>query len=372
MYDNYIAPPPGFVLGPDGLYENPQTGDWIDTMGNINPGGGQSFASGGSTSPIGNASSLASMYDMLPSSAASSAAQGGMSMAPTATEAALQIGAGAPTQAANMSVAPALPGAFDLAGIGSAGNFLLPAAGALGAYHTAFKPSGSYGKNALKGAASGAAMGSYFGPPGAVVGGVLGGLGGFAASKFRDKDQWKTEGNRLDKLTKDGAYIPEHLRAEMPTKGRSYESMMNQSVDPDFIGFDPSGRWTNNKFNMSRNVADLRPEDIVNYATFAERDKDWFRKDMNERLAFADKTLKAGAVTEGKGSVNVDWKKFDSQPSQTTDIKPMQKDPGRKTAPAGQIPKAASQPAQQSNQAKAVMPRMPLNRQFAFIPRRAA
>ena len=85
--------------------------------------------------------------------------------------------------AAPGAAAESAPGAFSLGGIGSAGNAILPAVGALGAYDVL---SNDYGpaRSGIEGAASGAAIGSYFGPPGAVVGGVAGGLIGLGKSFF--------------------------------------------------------------------------------------------------------------------------------------------------------------------------------------------
>ena len=61
-------------------------------------------------------------------------------------------------------------------------------------------------------------------------------------------------------------------------------------------------------------MADLRGEDIVNYATFAENDPDWFKKPLEQRLAIANGALQAGAVKEHHGTVDVDWKKYQPQP----------------------------------------------------------
>jgi len=104
-------------------------------------------------------------------------------------------------------VAPEAAGAFDLAGVGSAGNVLLPAVGAYGAYNLmdsqSDAPSGGRrnSRGLLQGAASGAAMGSYFGAPGAIVGGILGGVGGLAGSVFGSskggrqmtRDEWRAK-----------------------------------------------------------------------------------------------------------------------------------------------------------------------------------
>lgn len=104
------------------------------------------------------------------------------------------------------AAAPAAEGGmFSLGGIGSAGNAILPAAGALGAFNLAMSQgdAGSGGRRNLRGlgqgAASGAALGSYFGPVGAAIGAGVGGLGGLAGSVFgsskgdrqMSRDEWR-------------------------------------------------------------------------------------------------------------------------------------------------------------------------------------
>ena len=96
--------------------------------------------------------------------------------------------------------APEVGGAFNLSGVGSAGNAILPIAGAVGAYDLfANKRKGARG--ALQGATSGAAMGSYFGPMGAAIGGgvglgagLLGGALNRKSTKEIEADRWKSIG----------------------------------------------------------------------------------------------------------------------------------------------------------------------------------
>lgn len=126
-----------------------------------------------------------------------------------------------------------------------------------------------------------------------------------------DGDKWKEEGNRLRDLADDGVFIPDNILSTMPDRGRSKDELRNQSVAADFIGFDPSGNWTNNKFNESRDLRDLRPEDIVGYATWAEKDPMWFEKPLQERLNVANAALQANAVKEHNGTIDVDFEKFD-------------------------------------------------------------
>jgi hypothetical protein len=74
------------------------------------------------------------------------------------------------------AVAPELaPGMFDLGNIGAAGNMILPAVGAIGAYDVLSHKVGP-GRGLLEGAASGAAIGSGFAGVGAIPGAAIGGL----------------------------------------------------------------------------------------------------------------------------------------------------------------------------------------------------
>jgi len=89
-----------------------------------------------------------------------------------------------------------VPGAFSMSGIGSAGNAILPAAGALGALNLTMAqgdaPRGNYLRGIGQGAASGAAMGSYFGPWGTGIGAGIGGLlGGIGAATGSGKDKYQ-------------------------------------------------------------------------------------------------------------------------------------------------------------------------------------
>lgn len=176
------------------------------------------------------------------------------------------------------------------------GNELQAGLGGLGA---------AAGFNALAGSSLGAGLGlTALGPVGwaamaalPVAASFLGGLG--------DKDQFKTEGDRLSKLREQGVFVPQGMEAERLTKGRSKEEL---------IALERSrGEAGNVKFAESRNEADLRPVDIVGYAAFAEQDPTWFQKPLEERLAIADQYLKAGAVREAKGSIYLDPSKLQTQ-----------------------------------------------------------
>jgi len=244
----------------------------------------------------------------------------GESAAPEAIATSVQTGAPATaaelSAAASQAPATGFSGAGVLANAGSMGA--LPVAGILGG--TALGVKGAL--DTIKGDDTKGALdwGSR-----ATIGIATGGLSeGYRAldGLFGSKDTWKTEGNRLNSLADDGTYIPQNLLDEMPTGGRSREELTRQDLAMDFVGRDDAGAWVNNKFAQSRDVADLQPEDIVNYAAFAENDPEWFNKPLEDRLVIAQQALQKGAVSEGHGSINIDWKKLQEEEEQAQEEQP--------------------------------------------------
>lgn len=197
---------------------------------------------------------------------------------------------------------PAAPGGFSLSGVGSAGNYLLPMAGAMGAYDL-FKNERRGGRGIAQGAASGAAMGSYFGVPGAVIGGVIGGGVGLA-NNMSDKDRYKEEGRRVKKLLEAGVTGWDQLAAGAPelTRGRSKDELV--AIEEAKIA---AGKYGNPKFAASRDVKDLNPEDIWGYSAFGEKyGNDWLGKfSEGQRKDIAKAYLDAGAVREGRGQISL-------------------------------------------------------------------
>lgn len=251
---------------------------------------------------------------------------------------------------------PAGGGLFSLGGIGSAGNAILPAAGAYG-FHDLFSGGSenlSPGSGAIQGAASGAAIGSYFGPVGAGIGAVAGGMIGLGKSLFGDKDTWKKEKNALQGLVDQGIYVPQGLIDSMPTKGRKKEELIRKDLPTDFVGRDNSGNWVNNKFAQSRNEADLTGVDVVNFSAWAENDPDWFRKPLEQRIQIAQQAVDAGAVNEHHGTIDVDFSKFSQAPGapQAQQQQAPQQKP--ESVPPPQVP-----PPQQPPQAQTPPPPKP-------------
>lgn len=262
-----------------------------------------------------------------------------------ATQAAWNAGAGEAAQAAwnagantawnsgeaanaawNAGADAATPGLTEGGSLTSAGNVLGGLGGAYMAYTganqvlNANKVGGAKGRvgGLMGGGTAGLgaglavnALGLALGPVGwaALLGGALLG-GGLAGWRIGDKDMYKTEGKRLGKLLKQGVDIPEWLQGpRWLKKGRSKQDLINPYLPKDFIGKDPKYGWTNNKFAESRNVADLRPEDIWGYSAFFDRyGNDWLKKfSEQQRRDIAQSALNRGAVREHHGTIDIDW-----------------------------------------------------------------
>lgn len=212
------------------------------------------------------------------------------------------------------SAAPAAtPGLFSL-------SSMLPAAGvaAIGAY-TANKGMDAYKKGQGKGLLGGLKAGIKEAGPLSFVP-VLGQLpwaAGAVGGLLGDGDKWKTEKRKLSKLKDQGVYLPDNLLSSMPKGGRSRDELINKTLASDFIGRDSQGNWVNNAFASTRDEKFLRPEDIVNYSAFAERDPSWFKKPLDQRLAEAKRYLDAGAVKEEKGTIKLNDKKLAAAPTPT-------------------------------------------------------
>lgn len=257
-------------------------------------GGG---ATGATASQAGNLSSLGSSATQAPGFSGIEEMVGNGLYSP-----------GTPSLGGGMSTAPTAASGFDLAGIGSAGNYYLPAAGAIGTFDL-LKNQRTGGRGYLQGAASGAAMGSYFGPWGAVIGAGAG-LGMAGANELFDTNKFKTEGNRLQGLLDKGVNIPKELQAAMSLKkGRKKSELVNPYLPKDFVGNTPQYGWTNNKFAESRNKSDLRPEDIWGYSAFFDKyGNDWLGKfSEQQRRNIAQKALDRGAVKEHHGTIDINW-----------------------------------------------------------------
>jgi len=202
------------------------------------------------------------------------------------------------------TMAPEAVSGWDLSGIGSAGNYYLPAMGVAGAVDL-FGNKRHGGRGALQGMASGAGIGSYFGPMGALVGAGVGGVAGYFGN-FGDKDRWKEEQSRFAELRKKGINIPQ-AEADFLSRGRSKDELialekLKQS----------KGMYGNPTFAASRNVKDLTYQDTWGIPDWYEKYGNDYLQNMSEtqRKRLNELALSSDAVTEGKGQVRVDFNKI--------------------------------------------------------------
>lgn len=209
----------------------------------------------------------------------------------------------------------AAPGAFSLSGIGSAGNAILPIAGAIGAYDL-FKNDREGVRGYLQGAGSGAALGAYGGPVGAAIGAGVG-LGAVGIrDAFFSPPKTQEEEKRWGNLQKQGLQIPDWVKNDIDIKAK--DAGYRGDLGANFVGnaptagkssgstADAAGNWVNNKFAKSRNVADLTGKDIWGYADFSEKfGPNWMNTSESNREAIANKALEMGIVSEGKGTINL-------------------------------------------------------------------
>ena len=205
-----------------------------------------------------------------------------------ASQAAWNAGASAPLEVATTEVPVS---GWSLGNIGSAGNYFLPALGVAGAADLfGNKRHGTRG--AAQGAASGAAMGSYFGPQGAIAGALIGGGVG-AFGNLGDRDRYKTEFNRAQKLRDSG--INWNFNATEPTHGMTREQLAE-------IARATGG---NEKFAMGRNEADTTGKDWLGYAFLPEKfGSGYTESPMEKQLKAAQMLVDANAIREHHGTAD--------------------------------------------------------------------
>jgi Transglycosylase SLT domain len=212
---------------------------------------------------------------------------------------------------------------------------LATAAGAYGAYNLHQNRNNmSRDRGALQGAASGAALGSFGGPIGMAVGAGIGGLYGLTQA---GKPTTREEEKRLKEAYERGnlAQLPQWVLDGVDIKAK--DAGFRKDLAADFIGnaqtagqssggiADSAGDWVNNKFAKSRNVADLRAEDIWGYGALMNRFGPQYMGGSEEnRRAISQKALDLGLVKEAKGSIQIAdskelddyWKSLQNQTAQ--------------------------------------------------------
>jgi hypothetical protein len=175
--------------------------------------------------------------------------------------------------------AAAIPGAqsgWAMNGVGSAGNYIAPAAGLAGLYDLSQNRERIGTRNGyMQGAASGAAMGSYFGPWGTAIGAGI----GLAGNALGIGHQSRTKGE-------------ETMRKQLAEQG-----VMVPNLDVK--------EWENNeKFRASRNEADLVGKDIRNAANLYAI-KGYAQADASTQEAIAQEALNRKKVREHHGQIDI-------------------------------------------------------------------
>lgn len=189
----------------------------------------------------------------------------------------------------------AAPGAFDLAGIGGAGNAYLPAAGLVGAYDLFTNDRGPVA-GTLEGAASGAAIGSYFGPVGIIPGGLIGGAVGLTKSLLNHE----TTRDVAKKHTED-------LKKQAPDDSAYQQYVSGMRGQYDSAPSDPSkpfaskySSWDEYK-NAGLDAADLTGV-YGNIKTFGP---DWAHLSFDQQKQVTQGLINAGLYDSKKGEVVV-------------------------------------------------------------------
>ena len=126
---------------------------------------------------------------------------------------------------------------------------------------------------------------------------------GFLAAAFGDKDMYLKEHRKLLGLQKQGINVPEQwIEATRLAKGRSKQELVDIERQKE-----QAGQYSNVKFAESRDVADLKPQDIWGYSAWLKRfGNDWLEKySEDQRKQIAQAALDRGLVKESHGSINV-------------------------------------------------------------------
>ena len=82
----------------------------------------------------------------------------------------------------------------------------------------------------------------------------------------------------------------------------------NKNLAKDFVGYDESGNWVNNKFANSGKDSDLKAQDIQEFATNLETfGEEYTALPTEKKLQMMDIALRNGLVKEQKGTVDINW-----------------------------------------------------------------
>jgi len=114
-----------------------------------------------------------------------------------------------------------------------------------------------------------------------------------------EKERW----NRLEKHYGFTGLKPEWV----DTKDAALKAQ-DKTMSKDFVGYNDKGQWVNNKFANSGQDADLKAQDIQEFATnFETFGKEYSALPEEKKLQMMDIALRNGLVTEQKGTVDINW-----------------------------------------------------------------
>lgn len=182
-----------------------------------------------------------------------------------------------------------VPSGFSLGNIGAAGNYILPAAGALGAYDL-FANGRTGARGIGQGAASGAMLGSYVGMP--WLGAGIGAVAGLAGGMLNHKSTKEYEKERWGDLEKKG----------VANAGQAF--LANHAKGDDSI-YD-SGARQGQKWNFENALEDTKKDPTHfqhvygNYKTFGN---DWSTYNDAQQKAIVSRLANEGLYKGNKGDV---------------------------------------------------------------------
>ena len=184
-------------------------------------------------------------------------------------------------------------GAFDLAGIGGAGNAYFPALGLVGGVDVLRSDYGP-GRGLAQGAASGAAIGSYFGVPGALTGAAIGGTIGGIKGLLKHESTRDAAKRHTEQLLGMGQDDPTYQAYARGMRGQ-YDSAPPNPSKP-FAGkysswdeYKKAGLLANDLTGVMGNIETYGPE--------------WAKLTQAQREAVTQANIDAGNYDSKKGEV---------------------------------------------------------------------
>lgn len=113
------------------------------------------------------------------------------------------------------------------------------------------------------------------------------------------------EKKRWERLKSYGFDVPKPNPGDTKDAGLKGE---DKTLAKDFVGYNEQGKWVNNKFANSREEADLKAQDIQDFATnFETFGKPYQVLSPEKRQQMMDIALQNNLVREQKGTVDIAW-----------------------------------------------------------------